>query len=91
MGNRLCIQRSADSGAGRRAFQNSAESFFSAGEGGFLTVLVWGGIAWSALLLLAGMKLIHEYDGKQAVLSVIFTGVGMLLMAFYRPSGLGSV
>ena len=44
--------------------------------------MVWGGIAWSALLLLAGMKLIHEYDGKQAVLSVLFTGVGMLLMAF---------
>ncbi len=56
--------------------------FLSIGEGGLLTVLVWGGIAWSALLLLAGMKLIHEYDGKQAVLSVLFTGVGMLLMAF---------
>lgn len=63
-------------------FKTLLSHFLSAGEGGFLTVLVWGGIAWSALLLLAGMKLIHEYDGKQAVLSVIFTGVGMLLMAF---------
>ena len=51
-------------------------------ESGVMTVLVVLGAAWSGILLLSGMCVIHEYDGKQALLSVIFTVIGMLLMAF---------
>ena len=56
--------------------------FLSLDEGGLLTALMVIGIMWSVLLLLAGMRQIHEYDTKQAVLSVIFTVIGMMLMAF---------
>ena len=51
-------------------------------DGGVLTALLVLGIVWSAALLLSGMQLIHEYEMRQAVLSVVFTVVGMLLIAF---------
>ncbi len=56
--------------------------FLSMDEGGLLTAIIVLGVMWSVLLLLAGMRAIHEYETKQAVLAVICTVIGMLLMAF---------
>lgn len=67
---------------GAVVIRTALSHFLSLDEGGLLTVLLVLGIAWSAMLLLSGMRLIHEYEVGQAVLSILFTAIGMLLMAF---------
>lgn len=48
----------------------------------FLDLLTAVGILWSLGMLLSGLCVIHEYSPKQALLSVIFTLIGMAIMAF---------
>lgn len=57
-------------------------SYLIQDEGVFLTLIAAVGIIWSACVLLSGMCVIHEYSFAQAVLSVVFTFVGMIIIAF---------
>ena len=49
-------------------------------ESAFLTIIRAVGLLWSGWLLLAGLKVVHEYSLKKTVLSLILTVLGMLFV-----------
>lgn len=51
-------------------------------EGGFLSFLIGLGVAWSALMLISGIKAIHQYSMPKTLLAVIFTLVAMVVIFF---------
>jgi hypothetical protein len=51
-------------------------------EGGFLSFISIVGLAWSALMMISGIKAIHQYSVPKALLAVIFTIFAMVIMLF---------
>ena len=51
-------------------------------EAGFVTLFIYAGYIWTALLLFTGILTIHDYSFGQNIASVIFTLVGMAVIVF---------
>ena len=51
-------------------------------ESGFVTLFIYIGYIWTALLLFSGILTIHDYSFGQNIASVIFTLVGMAVIVF---------
>jgi hypothetical protein len=51
-------------------------------ESAFYLVVEWLGILWSVIMLLSGMRVVHQYSVPKTLIAVIFTVVAMLIMIF---------
>ena len=51
-------------------------------EGGFLTFIMILGMAWSVLMMISGMKAIHQYSVPKTLLAIIFTLLAMVVILF---------
>jgi len=51
-------------------------------EAMFLNLLLTVGLLWSGLLLIAGMKGVHEYEFGRTIVSILLTALGVLLIVF---------
>ena len=47
----------------------------TANEAFFLDVLLWGGGAWTAVLIFLGLQTIHNYSGKEMIKSLLITAL----------------
>jgi hypothetical protein len=56
--------------------------FITFDEGAIYWVLAGFSVLWTAILLLAGMMMVHDYSLSKAVLSSLLTIVGMGIMVF---------
>jgi len=51
-------------------------------EGGFLAFISVLGIAWSAVMMISGMKAVHQYSIPKTLLAIVFTVLAMVIMLF---------
>jgi len=51
-------------------------------EGGFMSFIFILGVGWSAILMLSGMKAVHQYSVPKTLLAMLFTLVAMIIMLF---------
>jgi len=51
-------------------------------EGGFIWFISALGFCWSLVLMIAGMKAVHQYTMPKTLLAVVFTVVAMVVMLF---------
>lgn len=54
----------------------------TANEAGFITLFVYAGYIWTAVLLFTGIMTMHQYSLSRNLLSVAFTLVGMVVIMF---------
>lgn len=52
------------------------------GEAVFVQVILFVGTVWTAILMFIGMMTVHMFSTKKALLMVLLTAVGMLLIVF---------
>ena len=60
----------------------AASNLLAKEEGGFLTAVQVILILWSAAILIGGFREIHEMSFRGALLSILFTLLGILLILF---------
>lgn len=51
-------------------------------EGAFLTLLGAAAILWSAVLMVLGLKVVHEFSFGRTVLAVLYSLIGILIILF---------
>jgi hypothetical protein len=51
-------------------------------EAGFLSFITVLGVAWSFIMIVSGMKAVHQYSVPKTLLSILFTVVAMVVMLF---------
>jgi hypothetical protein len=51
-------------------------------EGGFLAFVSVLGLAWSVVMMISGMKAVHQYSVPKTLLAMIFTVLAMVIMLF---------
>jgi hypothetical protein len=51
-------------------------------EAGFLAFITVLGVAWSVVMMVSGMKAIHQYSVPKTLLAIIFTLVAMVIILF---------
>ncbi|MCL2036177.1 MAG: YIP1 family protein [Oscillospiraceae bacterium] len=51
-------------------------------EAGFLTFISLLGIAWSVIMMISGMKAVHQYSVPKTLVSLVFTLVAMVIILF---------
>ncbi len=56
--------------------------FLTADEGMFMTIITSVGLIWSVILLISAFKTIHEYSFSKAVISILITLVGVVVLIF---------
>ena len=56
--------------------------FITVDEGMFLTVIAAIGFLWSAVVLIFAFKTIHEYSFSKALLSILITLLGVVIVIF---------
>lgn len=55
---------------------------FTLREGAFISILYFIGYLWSSIMLIVGLKIIHQYTLKKTVILIIITIIIMLLILF---------
>ncbi len=56
--------------------------FITVDEGMFMSIITAVGFLWSIILLVSAFKTIHEYSFTKAVLSIIITVLGVIMLIF---------
>ncbi|MCL1880965.1 MAG: YIP1 family protein [Oscillospiraceae bacterium] len=51
-------------------------------EAGFLTFVSALGVVWSTLMMISGMKAVHQYSVPKTLLAILFTLVAMVIILF---------
>ncbi|MCL2754432.1 MAG: YIP1 family protein [Oscillospiraceae bacterium] len=51
-------------------------------EAGFLSFIAAVGIAWSVIMMVSGMKALHQYSVPKTLLAILFTIVAMIIILF---------
>jgi hypothetical protein len=51
-------------------------------EGGFLQFIAMLGVAWTALMIISGIKAIHQYSVPKTLAAIVFTIGAMAIMLF---------
>jgi len=51
-------------------------------EGGFLQFIAMLGLAWSVLMMISGIKAIHQYSVPKTLMAIAFTVLAMVVMLF---------
>lgn len=59
-----------------------ASNFLLRSEMGFLVFCEYLGLVWSIVLILNGMKVVHQYSVPKTIISLLFTVVAMIIMLF---------
>ena len=56
--------------------------FMAENEGAFISIVVWVGILWSAVLLLMALSTVHQYSFGKTIASILLTLFGMCVILF---------
>jgi len=67
---------------GSMAINTIVSNFLLLREGGFIDFIFILGIAWSFILMLSGMKAVHQYSVPKTIAALFFTVVAMVIMLF---------
>ena len=59
-----------------------ASNFLLRTEGGFITFFQYLGLVWSIVLIISGMKTVHQYSLPKTLVAIIFTIVAMAIILF---------
>lgn len=59
-----------------------ASNFLLRTEGGFITFFRYLGIVWSVVLMISGMKTVHQYSIPKTLAAMFFTVVAMAIILF---------
>jgi hypothetical protein len=59
-----------------------ASNFLLHREGGFLAFISVLGIGWSVVMMISGMKAVHQYSVPKTLLAILFTLFAMAIMLF---------
>ena len=59
-----------------------ASNFLLRTEGGFITFFRYLGIVWSVVLMISGMKTVHQYSIPKTLVAMFFTVVAMIIILF---------
>ena len=59
-----------------------ASNFLLRTEGGFISFFRYLGIVWSVVLMISGMKTVHQYSIPKTLVAIIFTVVAMAIILF---------
>jgi hypothetical protein len=51
-------------------------------EAGFLTFITVLGIAWTVVMMISGMKAVHQYSVPKTILAILFTLLAMVIILF---------
>jgi len=51
-------------------------------EAGFISFIAVLGIAWSVVMMISGMKAVHQYSVPKTLLAIVFTLVAMVIILF---------
>jgi hypothetical protein len=51
-------------------------------EGGFLAFITVLGVGWSVVMMISGMKAVHQYSVPKTLLAILFTILAMVIMLF---------
>lgn len=57
-------------------------NYLTRAEGGFLTFIEYLGLVWSVVLILSGMKTVHQYSIPKTLIAIIFTVLAMIIILF---------
>ena len=56
--------------------------FMAENEGTFISIVVWVGILWSAILLFMALSTVHQYSFGKTIVSILLTLFGMCVILF---------
>ncbi len=56
--------------------------FLTIDEGMFITIVTAIGLLWSVILLISAFKTIHEYSFSKAIISIVITLIGVVILIF---------
>lgn len=57
-----------------------ASNFLIRSEAGFLDIIMYLGLAWSFVLIISGIKVVHQYSMPKTLLAIAFTLLAMLII-----------
>lgn len=60
----------------------TASNFLLRSEGAFMDFVAYIGLVWTAVLLISGMKTVHQYTIPKTLLAMVFTLVAMVIILF---------